>query len=268
MDKEFIYKKKYGQNFLQDENILNNIIRESDISSDTLVIEIGVGSGALTKKLIEVAKQVIGYEIDTSLKEILDKKFNGINNLDIIYGDFLSRNIKEDLKKYKYDKLMFVANLPYYITTPIITKIIDDKIDVSKMVLMVQNEVADRFNAKIGSKSYGSLTVYLNYYFDIKKAFIVSRNCFYPIPNVDSAVVIFNRKISRYSVTNEELFFNLVKDAFKQKRKTLKNNLYNYDVNLVNEVLQNYGKDTNYRAEMISIDEFIDIANKLAEKKR
>ena len=259
----FIFKKKFGQNFLLDNNILNNIVSLGNIPDNTLVIEIGVGAAALTKKLSEKAKYVLGYEIDNTLETPLKEILKENDNVDIIYDDFLNRNIKDDIKKYDYDNLIVVANLPYYITTPIITKFIDDKVNVSKIVVMVQNEVADRFSAKVGTKSYNSLTIFLNYYFDIKKAFVVSKNVFYPKPNVDSAVVVFNSKEKKYKVDNEDLFFKLVKDAFKQKRKTLKNNLKEYNLELVEKVLKKYNKDITSRAEKITIEEFIEIANEL-----
>ena len=244
----FVFKKKFGQNFLLDQNILNNIVKEADITKDTLVIEIGVGAAALTKKLSLKAKTVLGYEIDETLKEPLNVILNDFSNVDIIFDDFLNRCVKDDLKKYEYKTLMVVANLPYYITTPIITKFIEEQIDVEKIIVMVQNEVADRFSAKTGTKSYNSLTIFLNYYFDIKKAFVVSRNVFYPKPNVDSAVVTFTK---------------LVRDAFCQKRKTLKNNLKTYDLDKIDEVLKKYNKNITFRAENITMDEFIDISNNL-----
>ena len=260
----FIYKKKYGQNFLKDSNILDNIVKESNVQKDTLVIEVGVGSGALTKVISKNAGQIIGYEIDSSLKPILEKDVMKISNVQIVFDDFLKRNIKDDLSLYDYKNIMVVANLPYYITTPIVMKFINEQIPINKMVIMVQNEVADRFNATVGSKSYNSLSVYLKYYFDIKKAFTVSRNCFYPKPNVDSAVIVFNKKTNSYNVLDEDLFFKLVRDSFKQKRKTLKNNLKNYDIDVINESLKSFGKDISYRAENITIDEFISVANLLS----
>lgn len=262
-ENNFKFKKKFGQNFLLDQNILNNIVNLADIKDDTLVIEIGVGAAALTKKLCKVAKNVLGYEIDTTLKEPLSKILNNESNVDVIFDDFLNRNIKEDLKCYQYSNLMVVANLPYYITTPIITKFIDEAIDVDKIIVMVQNEVADRFSAKVGTKSYNSLTIFLNYYFDIKKAFVVSRNVFYPKPNVDSAIVVFQKKKEKALLKNEKLFFELVKKAFKQKRKTLKNNLKDYDLERIDNILKEYNKDTSFRAENITIDEFIEISNSL-----
>lgn len=262
-ENNFVFKKKFGQNFLLDQNILNNITSLGDITKNTLVIEIGVGAAALTRKLSEKAGVVLAYEIDTTLKEPLSEILEGYNNINIIYDDFLNRNIKKDLKNYKYSKIMVVANLPYYITTPIITKFIDEEIDVENIIVMVQNEVADRFSAKPGSRSYNSLTIFLNYHFDIRKAFVVSRNVFYPKPNVDSAVVVFKKKSNKIKLNNKELFFKLVKDAFVQKRKTLKNNLKNYDLNKINEVLKEHNKDINIRAENITIEEFAEISNSL-----
>lgn len=262
-ENKFVFKKKFGQNFLLDQNILNNIVALGNITKETLVIEIGVGAAALTKKLSEKAKIVVGYEIDTTLKEPLSLILENYNNVDIIYDDFLNRDITEDIKKYNYKNIMVVANLPYYITTPIITKFIEEKIDVEKIIVMVQNEVADRFSAIPGTKSYNSLTIFLNYYFDIKKAFIVSRNVFYPKPNVDSAIVIFEKKDKKTMVKNEDMFFKLVRDAFVQKRKTLKNNLKGYDLEKIEKILNSFGKDINCRAENITINEFVEISNKL-----
>ena len=259
----FSFKKKFGQNFLLDQNILNNIVSLGNLDKDTLVIEVGVGAAALTRKLSDKAKYVLGYEIDIALQKPLEEILINCNNVDIIFDDFLNRNIKNDIKKYKYENLVVVANLPYYITTPIITKFIEEKVDVSKIVVMVQNEVADRFSAKVGTKSYNSLTIFLNYYFDIKKAFVVSRNVFYPKPNVDSAIIVFTKKKNKYMAKNETLFFNLVRDAFKQKRKNLRNNLKGYDLKVIDEILKKHGKNITSRAETITIEEFIEISDTL-----
>ena len=259
--KDYIFKKKFGQNFLKDENILKNIVSKSEVDNETLVIEIGVGAGYLTYYLSEVAKNVIGYEIDESLKDIINEQLKNRDNVEIIYNDFLKSNPIDDIKKYDYKKIYVVANLPYYITTPIITKIIDDKIPVSKIVVMVQKEVGSRFNAKIGTKEYNSLTIFLNYYFEIKKLMDVSRNCFLPKPNVDSAIIEFKRKENKYNVKDEELFFKLVRDSFKYKRKNLRNNLKGYDLLLIEKALNELGKDLNVRGEALSLEDFIFISN-------
>lgn len=259
----FKFKKNYGQNFLRETAIVEKIANSADITKDALVIEIGPGSGMLTKPLAKRAKQVLCYEIDITLKEILSDYLSNYDNVDVIYDDFLRRNIKNDIEKYSYDNIFVVSNLPYYITTPIITKIIDEKLDVSKIVVMVQKEVGDRFAAKVGSKEYNSLTVFLNYYFNIKKLFVVSRNCFVPKPNVDSIVVELSRKRELATVNNLDVFFKLVRDSFTYKRKTLRNNLKNYNLEKISEILSKYNLDLNVRAENISLDVFVDISNNL-----
>ena len=190
----FNFKKKFGQNFIVDENIINSIVTKSLIDKETLVIEIGPGAGSLTAKLAESSKQVLCYEIDTTLKEILNENLKQYNNVDIIYQDFLEADVINDIKKYNYNKLYIVANLPYYITTPIIINVIEKKLNVDKMVVMVQKEVGDRFKANVGTKDYNSLSIYLNYYFNVKKIMDISRNIFIPKPNVDSIVVEFTKK--------------------------------------------------------------------------
>lgn len=259
----FSLKKKFGQNFIVDENIINSIIEKSEIDKDTLVIEVGPGAGSLTYKLGKSAKNVLCYEIDTTLKNVLEDNIRELNNVEVIYEDFLKVNVLEDIKKYKYKKLYLVANLPYYITTPIIIKIIENSIPVDKMVVMVQKEVGDRFKATPGSKEYGSLSVFLNYYFDTKKLMDVSANIFIPKPNVDSIIVEFKKKDNIIEVKDKELFFKLIRDSFTQKRKTLRNNLRDYDLKKIESVLNKYNLDLSVRAEQLSLEIFIDIANNL-----
>lgn len=251
------FKKKFGQNFLKDKNIIKKIVNLIDLKSDDLVIEIGTGSGVLTEE-IEKECRVISYEIDKDLEEFLNDKFKDKNVL-LINDDFLKRDVKKDLEKEKYNNLYVIANLPYYITTPIINKLIEEKVDVEKMVLMVQKEVGDRFSASINTKDYSSITVFLNYYFKIKKEFVVSKNLFYPSPKIDS-VIISLTKNDIYKSKNEEAFMNLIRDSFRQKRKTLKNNLKEYNFDKVLEILKKYGFNENVRAEQIPIDIFIEIS--------
>ena len=259
----FNFKKKFGQNFIIDENTINSIIDKADIDNNTLVIEIGPGAGSLTDHLAEKAKNVLCYEIDESLKDILEGNLVKHSNIEIKYEDFLKSNVNEDVKKYEFNKLYVVANLPYYITTPLIISIIENKLNVDKIVVMVQKEVGDRFKAKPGTKDYNSLSIFLNYYFDVKKIMDVSRNVFMPKPNVDSIVVEFSKKQNKLELKNEELFFTLIRDSFVQKRKTLRNNLKAYDLHNIEETLKKYNMDLNIRAEQISIDIFVDIANNL-----
>ena len=262
-NKNFNFKKNFGQNFIVDKNIIDNIIKFSLVDKDTMVIEIGPGAGSLTTALAASSKSVLCYEIDDSLKNVLSDSLKNFDNVDIIYQDFLKANVSETLKKYNYDKLYVIANLPYYITTPIITKIIEDKLNVDKIVIMVQKEVGDRLKAQPGSKDYNSLSIYISYYFNVKKLMDVSRNIFLPKPNVDSIVIELSKKENKYKLKNENVFFKLVRDSFVQKRKTLRNNLKAYDLNIIEKVLNKYGYDLSVRAENLSIDIFVDIANNL-----
>ena len=206
------FKKKYGQNFLNDENILDKIINLFEVEQKSKIIEVGPGSGVLTKKLLLKNVSVTAFEIDESLKQFLDK----INNehLTVIYKDFLSINLKEYFNKD--EKLYFVANIPYYITTPIITKFIDENYIPEVMILMVQKEVGERLSASTGTKDYGAITAILNYYFDISYEFTVPRDYFYPVPNVDSCIIKLTKKNIVSEVDFNE-YKKVVYDSFKQK---------------------------------------------------
>ena len=259
--KKFKHKKSLGQNFLKNNEIINKIVNSVSVSEKDLIIEIGPGHGILTEALKILNANLICYEVDERLKKYLDK-FND-EKTKIIYNDFLKTDITSDIKIINYENIYIVANIPYYITTPIIEHIIDSKIDVSRMILMVQNEVANRICAKPKSKAYGSLTVYLNYFFEIEKLFVVDRKEFDPIPNVDSAVISLKKRVNKYDVKNEEVFFKLITDSFKQKRKTIKNNLFNYDINLIEEILVKNNLSLKSRAEEINIDVFVEISNSI-----
>ena len=259
----FEFKNSFGQNFIRDDNIIKNIIKYADIDKETLVIEIGPGGGSLSKDIVPISKYSILYEIDERLKDNLNKLLNNYSNYEIIFNDFLKENVKDKISKYDYKKLYLVANLPYYITTPIITKLIDDDILPDKIVVMVQKEVASRFAAKVGSKEYGSLTVFLNYFYDIKKLFDVSRNCFIPKPNVDSAVIEMKLRDNRKHINDMELFKKIVRDSFQFKRKNIRNNLKKYDLNVIEKVLKRHNLDLSCRAENLDLDIFIEIVNSL-----
>jgi len=264
-EKAFKFKKHFGQNFIVDENIIDNIIRKADIDNNTLVIEVGPGAGSLTCGIAKYAKNVLCYEIDKEVKDILEENISEYKNVDIIFNDFLKANVKDDIKKYKFDKIYLVANLPYYITTPIIMKVIEDNINVNKIVIMVQKEVGDRFRANPKTKEYGSLTVFLNYYYDIRKIMDVSRNVFLPKPNVDSIVVEFNKKDNKLPVKDEKLFFALIKDSFKQKRKTIRNNLKDYNLDVLKKILEDNNFSLSSRAEELPIDMYVLLANGLSD---
>ena len=259
--KDFEFKKSLGQNFLIDKNIITKIIESSNIEDDSLIIEVGPGEGALTKELLKTNNKVICFEIDKRLEETLNKLKT--ENLEIVIKDFLKVNINDYISKYNYKHLCFVSNLPYYITTPIVTKVIEET-NVDKMVIMMQKEVGDRFKASPNTKNYNSLSVFLQYYFNITKIVDVSRNCFVPKPNVDSIVLLLERKERENKVKNEKEFFNFVKACFSQKRKNLRNNLKEYDLNKIERALKNINKDLTYRAEQITIEEFIKIFNEIS----
>ena len=184
---EFKHKHSLGQNFLKDKSVLTRIIDSVDVKEDDLIIEVGPGHGALTKYLKLFHANLRCYEVDERVKPYLEKFLD--DKTEIIFNDFLKVNLEEDVKDIKYNDLYVIANLPYYITTPIIEKMIESSLNVKAMVLMVQNEVADRLSAKCGSKEYGAISVYLNYYYKVEKLFFVSRKAFDPVPKVDSAVI-------------------------------------------------------------------------------
>lgn len=255
---KFDYKKSLGQNFLKDQNIINKIVDSINPNPQDLIIEIGPGSGALTKKLINKNCDVKCFEIDDRLKPILGEIKS--NNLEINYCDFLSVSLNDYIEK-KYEKIYYVGNLPYYITTAIINKIIEES-NPYEITIMIQKEVAERILAKPCTKAYGSLSVFLQYNFDIKKVCDVSKNCFEPVPKVDSMVIKLVKKDNN-RVINEKHFYKLIKDAFKHKRKNLKNNLINYDLEIIEKVLKLSNKSLSKRAEELTIDDFINISNEI-----
>ena len=257
------FKKKFGQNFLKDNTIVKRIVSVSGVDKDSLVVEVGPGGAIMTRELASVAKNVIAYEIDTDLAPELESKLDGYDNVDIIFQDFLEADLTLDISNYSYKYLYFVSNVPYYITTPILLKLIRSKIPFDKIVMMVQKEVGDRFSTAPGSREYGSITVLLNYFFDIKKEFSVSRKQFIPEPNVDSVVVSFKEKKNKLPLMNFDFFETIVRDSFQFKRKTIKNNLKKYDLKIVNEVLKKYGYDLSVRAENLDVSIFAEISNAL-----
>lgn len=254
-------KKSLGQNFLIDKNVISKIVAEISACENDLIIEVGPGQGALTKELKKYNTSLIAYEVDRDLITILSKLED--DKTKVIWQDFLKSDIKEDIKNIKYNKLYIVGNLPYYITTPIIEHIMDSDINLDKLVIMVQKEVADRFLAKPHSKEYGYITVVLNYYFDISKVTNVSKYAFKPVPKVESTVLRLVPKNNK-----EDLDFNkykfFLKKCFSQKRKTLKNNLKGYNWNLVNEILNKYNLSENVRAEEISGEILVEIFKNLS----
>ncbi len=259
--KNFEFKKSLGQNFISDENIVNKIVDRAMIDKDTLVIEIGPGAGSLSKKIVPLAGYAILYEIDKRLKEILERELAMYDNYKIIFNDFLLQNVKKDIEGYKYGKIYVVANLPYYITSPIIIKLLKE-IYPDRIVIMVQEEVALRLSAKEGSKEYGMISCLLGSKYNITKLFKVNRGSFQPVPNVDSAVIMLD-KHNGYVINDIDKYERLLKDAFQFKRKNLKNNLYNYDLVKIGEILNKYNLSLTNRAEEIPIKVFVEIVNNI-----
>lgn len=253
------FKKQYGQNFLMDKNILDKISSSICPSENDLIIEIGPGSGNLTKKLKEYKANLVCFEIDKTLDKYLNLLVDAKTK--IVYEDFMNVNLDEFVKKYNYENIYVIANIPYYITTPIIEKITFSNIKVKSLLLMVQKEVADRLSSTNGNREYGYITVLLNAFYDINKLFNVNKNSFYPVPNVDSAIIKLDSK--ECNILNFEKFNRLIKNAFRFKRKTLKNNLIGYDLELINNLLGEYGFSLSNRAEDIPVEVYINIANKL-----
>ena len=260
---EVKFKKKFGQNFLKDSRIVKNIVDTCPLDDKSLVIEVGPGGAIMTRELADRAGQVLAYEIDTDLKSELNKRLCDVLNVDILFQDFLESDLVEDLKKYEYNDLYFISNVPYYITTPILLKLIFSGLPFKKIVMMVQKEVGDRFSTKPGNKEYGSITVLLNYFYNVKKEFFVSKKQFVPEPKVDSVIVSFSEKDDKLPLKDLDFFQELLKNSFQYKRKNIRNNLKSYDLNIVSSVLEKYGFDLNARAEMLSVEIFVDLANAL-----
>ncbi len=262
----FKMTKSLGQNFLINENILDKIIESADISSDDVVLEIGTGIGTLTQRLCENAKKVIAVEIDKNLIPILNETLSDYDNITIINKDILKTDINEELNNLSVkQKIKVVANLPYYITTPIIMKVLEDKVNVDCMVLMLQKEVADRMNATPSTKDYGSLSIAVQYYCDTDIVCKVPKSSFIPEPNVDSLVLklAVNEK-RKVEINDEELFFKIVRGSFSKRRKTILNSLSNYedlgDKDKIQKLLEISGIDSKRRGETLSIYEFANLA--------
>ena len=255
-------KKSLGQNFLKDDNVLNKIKNSVNVSKEDLIIEVGPGKGALTKKLKEFDCDLIAFEIDERLKDTLEKLKD--DKTTIIFNDFLKIDLKRVVTK-KYNKIHVIANIPYYITNLIIRKLLDSEILINDITLMVQNEVAERLSSDPGSKNYGALTIFSNLNYDVKKLFVVSKHCFDPVPKVDSAIVQFVRN-DKYKIDDIDKFSKLINDSFQMKRKTLKNNLKGYNWDQIVAILEKNNFGDNVRAEQIPIDVFIEIYNKIEEQ--
>ena len=266
----FNYKKQLGQNFLIDEETLFNIVSKSDITKDDFVLEIGPGNGKLTEKLLPYPKALCLVEIDRDLIPILNDKFSSYKNISIIHDDFLNMDfdiIVNEFIKYGFDKnkdkIKVVANLPYYITGPIIFSLLENDL-VSKIVIMVQKEVADRLVSPPNSRDYGVITVIANFYGEVKKLFNVPKEYFYPRPKVDSAVIRIDKYshsyiIEKYNDIDYNYLKHIIKVSFQQRRKTLVNSLSNQleiDKSIIKTIIISMFDNENIRPENLSLDDY------------
>lgn len=270
------FKKSLGQNFLTDLNILKKIVAAAEVGEEDDVIEIGPGIGALTEQLAKSAHQVMALEIDSRLIPVLSETLSPYDNVKIVEQDVLKADLKE-LIAQNFDgrhKIKLVANLPYYITTPIVMHLLEVDVDFETIVVMMQKEVADRLAAQPGTKDYGSLSVAVQYEMDAKIAFIVPKTVFMPQPKVDSAIIALNRKDEKPNVPVDEPFFKkMVKGIFLHRRKSLWNNLQGLYGNdpatkeKLERALENSGIEKAVRAERLSISQMVLLADNLVAEK-
>ncbi|WP_462410006.1 16S rRNA (adenine(1518)-N(6)/adenine(1519)-N(6))-dimethyltransferase RsmA [Neobacillus sp. Marseille-QA0830] len=268
----FSFKKSLGQNFLIDTNILKKIVSFADLNGESGAIEIGPGIGALTEQLARSAKKVVAFEIDQRLLPILKDTLSPYPNVKIIHQDVLKADIRDVMEEEfsGTDEVMVVANLPYYVTTPIIMKLLEDRLPIRGIVCMLQKEVADRISAQPGTKDYGSLSIAIQYYTEAETVMIVPKTVFVPQPNVDSAVIrLIKRDKPAVSVQDENFFFQVTKASFAQRRKTLLNNLTSQLPNgkqkkeVILSALSASEIEPTRRGETLSLEEFARLSDAL-----
>ena len=263
----FHFKKQFGQNFISDTNLLKSIVEASGITKDTTVVEIGCGAGTLTRALAESAKRVYAFDIDRDLQPVLAETLAGLDNVEVIFRDFNKLDLKEFEKEI--EEYTVVANLPYYITTPLVTKLLEESDKVQGLSIMVQEEVAERFCAKENTAEYGSITAAIAIKGSAKIVKRVSRNLFYPRPNVDSAVVKITFERGRVALKSEKAYRMTVKCAFLNRRKTLENNLVNFFGITRDEakaVLSEAGVEEKARGETLSPQRLANLSDILLDK--
>jgi len=268
----FSFKKSLGQNFLIDPNILHNIVSHADLTKESAAIEIGPGIGALTEHLARQSGQVVAFEIDQRLLPVLEDTLSPYENVEIIHSDILKANVTEVMqeKLAGFKDVMVVANLPYYVTTPILIKLLMEKLPIRGMVVMMQKEVADRITAKPSTKAYGSLSIAIQYYMKAEIAMTVPKTVFMPQPNVDSAVIKLTRhETAPVTVIDEDFLFTVSRSSFAQRRKTILNNLQSQlpqgkeKKDLLLAALNEANIDPTRRGETLTIQEFGKLADLL-----
>lgn len=259
------FNKSFGQNFIYDTNLLKAIVSDAGVTGESEVLEIGTGAATLTKELGLKAKKVVSYEIDESLKPHIEDTLNNLNNVSVVFKDIMKETINNIEHNFEFDYTL-VANLPYYITTPIIFKFLENATRLKLMVIMVQKEVAERLCAKAGTENYGAITAIINAVADTKITRIVKRNMFVPAPNVDSAVVKIAFNKNKYDIKNYNNLSKLIKCAFHMRRKTLVNNLkstFNFEQKYIDDVFYKLGLEKNIRGEILTSEKFIELSNLL-----
>lgn len=268
-------KKSLGQNFIIDTNILNNIVKAGSVDKDTIVIEVGPGIGALTEQIAKVAKHVYAFEIDQRLLPVLDDTLSPYDNVTVLNEDILEVDLSAFFEEQtiNQERVVVMANLPYYITTPIIINFLESSVNVDQMIFMIQKEVAERIAAEPSTKAYGSLSIAVQYYAEAETLFIVPKTVFRPQPNVESAIIRLNLLHEPAAeVTNEKYFFTLTRSSFAQRRKTLWNNLkiaYGKEPETQEKLkvaLDEAGIDSKRRGETLTIQEFADLANAMIKQ--
>lgn len=261
----FKFNKAYGQNFIFDTNLLRSIVDKVDVTGKT-VLEIGPGAGTLTAIIAEKASRVVAYEIDHNLQPILEENLSRFNNVEIVFGDIMKFDMSDIEDKLGNDYIM-VANLPYYITTPIIFKFLENATRLQSMSIMVQKEVADRLVAKPNTKDYGAITASIDYRANASIIKNVNRNMFTPAPNVDSAIVKIDFDTSKYDIISTKILDDTIKSVFAMRRKTIENNLkssFKLSSELVNEIVSKAGLRSGLRGETLSTQELVTLANTIA----
>lgn len=266
---DFKFNKKFGQNFIFDSNLLNAIVADAGVDKNTTVVEIGTGAGTLTRAIANKAKRVISFEIDTELKPFLDNIFQSYDNIEVRFQDIM----KVDLKSFENElneKYVLIANLPYYITTPIIFKFLEEAEYLTAMYIMVQLEVAERLTAKAGTSEYGAITPAIDVIGDARISRKVSRNMFTPKPNVDSAIVEIKLNKNKFEILDLPLLKKVISASFQMRRKTLTNNLksaFGNNVEYWAGILESLGFERTVRGETLSANDFVKLANKIYELK-
>ena len=268
---DFRHSTSLGQNFLSDKNIIDAIIEGSEIGAEDLVIEIGPGMGVLTAAAAECASRVVAVEIDRHLIPILTETLENYDNVEIINADVMKTDLSEVVEKYRTSgKVRIIGNLPYYITTPIVMKLLEERVPADSITIMMQKEVADRIKASPGSKTYGALSVAVGFYCTVRHIANAPKEVFVPRPKVDSTVIRLDVRQERpVELVDEKLFFETIKKGFGQRRKTLLNSLTGIrgmPKESIAAVLADCGIDFRRRAETLSMSEFADLANEIAQR--